>query len=217
MAALIAKARSKLYAVQDILQSEAPIQRKLWLLDRVVWPSISWSVGVIHPTQSSISMLNTFQAHCIILCVKCRRRPEETYFHFKQRTTRLARLLIHQNGRERWGTRFIRLNWSYAGHRARDCFSSNPSVAGIVMQIRPYCWWVMQKDSVIGIKHSRRHFPRISNEDRDRTRIACIDSTCQDWRSMAVDKARWKSHEGDWVKLLDIPWSSGRQLALIPE
>ena len=85
------------------------------------------------------------------------------------------------------------------------------------MQIRPYHWWALQKDSVVGAKHNRRHYPRISNEDRDRARIACKDTISQDWRSIAVDKVKWKSHEGDWVKLLDIPWSSGRQLSLVPE
>ena len=47
MGALIAKARSKFFALQDILLSEAPLPRKLWLLDRVMWTTISWSVGQI--------------------------------------------------------------------------------------------------------------------------------------------------------------------------
>ena len=76
MGALIAKARAKFYAIQDIMLSEAPLPRKMWLLDRVVWTSISWSVGAIFPTQSAISMLNSFQTQCICTAAKFKRRPD---------------------------------------------------------------------------------------------------------------------------------------------
>ena len=60
MGALIAKARAKFFALQDILLSEAPLPRKLWLMDRVIWTCVSWSVAAIFPTQSAIAMLNSF-------------------------------------------------------------------------------------------------------------------------------------------------------------
>ena len=37
-----------------------------------------------------------------------------------------------------------------------------------------------------------------------------------DWTAVAVDRQKWKSLENTWVFKHDVPWTSGRQLALPP-
>ena len=216
MGALIGKARAKFFAIQDILLSEAPLPRKLWLLDRVVWTAISWSVGAIYPTQSAVAMLKAFQTQCICTMAKFKKRTDEVFYAFRMRTTRMARLIVFNSGKERWGTRFIRMNWAYTGHRARSWYSSSPSIAGILTGTRPYVWWKSEQLSSIGQKHGRRHFPKLSNEGRDLTRTVFGTGAGMDldWRTAALDKSRWKDLEAKWVQLHDIPWGSGRQLSL---
>ena len=216
MGALIAKARSKFFAVQDIMLSEAPLPRKMsmWLMDRVVWTAISWSVGAIYPTQSAISMLNSFQTQCICTAARYKPRPDELYYAFKIRTTRMARLLIFNSGKERWGTRFIRMNWAYTGHRARSGLGCNPSVAGILTGVRLYVWWLNEQMSQSGQRHGRRHYAKLSIEGRDLTKVACNGGSEQDWRMTAGNGQLSTSLENTWVELRDIPWGTGRQLSI---
>ena len=194
--------------------SEAPLPRKMWLLDRVVWTSISWSVGAIFPTQSAISMLNFFQTQCICTAAKFKRRHDELYYAFRMRITRMARLFIYNSGKERWGARFIRVSWAYTGHRARSCFGSTPSIAGILTGVRPYTWWLNEQMSTVGRRHGRRHFAKLSLEGRDLTKVACSGCNELDWRIVAGDRSRWASLENKWVAMRDIPWGTGRQLSI---
>ena len=163
MASLVAKARKKFYALADVLQSHSPILKRMWLLDRLVFTTMSWSVGVIHPSQTAINLLNEFHTECIGLMAKFHRRADELYYHFKQRSVREARCLIVASEKERWGTRFIRMHWSYTGHRARCLYSRSPASAGLMSGMRSFAWWRGQQSSICGSRHGRRHFPRLSN------------------------------------------------------
>ena len=79
VAALIAKARNKFYAAQDVLCSRAPIQQRMRLLDRIIWPAMSWCIGAIFPTQSAIVLINDFHVHCVGLMAKFHRMPDDLF------------------------------------------------------------------------------------------------------------------------------------------
>ena len=214
VAALIAKARNKFFVAQDVLCSQPPIQQRLRLLDRIIWPAMAWCIGSIFSTKSAIALINEFHVQCVGVMAKFHRRPEELHYAYRMRSIRGSRQLIHASGRDRWGTRFVRCYWSYAGHRARSLFQTFPTSAGILTGFRGYLWWKNQQQSVVGSRRNRHRFPKISNEARDLTQIACEGDMTGDWTIVAPNRQRWKQLEAKWTAAHDISWCSGRQLAL---
>ena len=207
---LTTKARKKFWACKDLLQSEAPLRHRLALLYRTVWASMAWTIGAVVPSRQSLEFLNTFLYSLVALMVQVKRRPNEFYVDFKARSFRTARYLLQQAKFERWSTSHLRMAWRYAGHRSRGMNVDSPGAAAILTHFRTLDWWMSQQASSTGLRHKRRHYPRITLEEKMFTSIF----KGQDWRPFAEDKALWKAHEQSFVEAHDCPWASHQQLAL---
>ena len=161
---------------------------------------MTWSFGILHPTQEITRALNHLQVQMVTSMMKKRRVPGEGYVEHQQRVQRLARAAIHASGRDRWGTVHIRLTWRYLGHRLRSAASTNPSCAGVATQFRDLNWWEQEQLRPSGHRHGRRHFPRLMNQQREVREVAG-----EQWASRALNRADWAMLESSWVRFKDIP------------
>ena len=60
-----------------------------------------------------------------------------------------------------------------------------------------------------GVTHGGHHYARLSTMEE------CMNKPCGTYRrSCAHDRAQWKGLRETWVEQNDLPWASGRQLAL---
>ena len=206
---LIARARTAFWANKELLQSTARLKDRIKLLQTTVWQAIAWVIGVVMPTQQTLQMLNSFQYQCIVTMTQLKRRPGEFFVDFQTRSKRLARCWLYAAQLSRWSTLHLSLVWRYSGHRARQMHFASASVAGVLTAFRTPEWWAQQQGLMSGERHKRRHFPRITLEERVLTQV-----TAGDWRQVAQDRAAWKGLEAQFVDMHDLPWCSGKQLAL---
>ena len=206
---LVGKARKCFWANQTMLQSSAPLKIRIQLLYKTVWQSMSWILGVVMPTKQTAETLNGFLYDCILSMVKLRRRPLEAWVDFRIRTRRLARAWAYHSKLERWSTLHLRLTWRYAGHRARGYYYSSPTASSVLTFFRTPSWWEEQQQLQGGARHGRRHFPRITLEEK------CFKMVVPgDWRETARNRDQWKHLNTSLCAANDLPWASGTQLSL---
>ena len=210
LTALLDKARRKFWANRDLLLSSAPLRRRLHLLYRTVWASMSWIIGTITPSQHSLEFLNTFLYSLVVKMGHIKRRPTELFVEYTARSVRLARYLVHQSGLERWSSLHLRQMWRYTGHRCRGLSSPHPGASAYLTHFRTHAWWQEQQLLLQGVRHKRRHYPRLTSEEKFLSAVF----KGQDWRPFAENKDTWKSFEQSFLELHDVAWSSTRQLAL---
>ena len=206
---LIGKARKAFWANHSLLVNSAPLQARLRLFYKTVWGAIAWIIGTTMPNKSTLESLNVFLFQCVLAMKPVKRRPQETYVDHQCRSRRLARYWLFTSGFKRWSTLHLSLTWRYAGHRARSFFSNSPSAASRLTYFRTPHWWARQQQLSTGERHKRRHYPRITLEE-----AALQAGLEQDWRDVAQDRLQWKLLEQQFVDRTDLPWNSGRQLAL---
>ena len=60
------------------------------------------------------------------------------------------------------------------------------------------------------MRHPAAFYPHLSNEEIRLNRAAAVS----DWRQLALNPSEWKQGEERWVRMHDVAWCSGRQLAL---
>ena len=209
ISALLSRARRAFWANRELLQSSAKLRDRLKLLQTTVWQSMSWVIGTIMPTKQVSESLNAFQLQCVVTMTRIKRRPDEYFVDFQARSRRLARYWLHSSGFLRWSTMHPQLVWRYSGHRARNIHQEAPSAASRLTYFRTPQWWAEQQQLSQGFRHRRRHFPRITLEEK------CLRAAASgEWREVAQDRERWKQLESVFVDSNDVPWTSGRQLAL---
>ena len=146
---------------------------------------------------------------CMVRMAGWKRGHDEMYVECVQRVQRLARVKIHASGRERWGTRHLRLTWRYIGHRGRSSLSQNPTRAGIMTAWRPVLWWTEEQMRAGGMRHGRRRFPRMMGQQPEIQQLVGTQ-----WIQATIDKQGWASKEPAWIDLKDVQWSSCRQLSV---
>ena len=207
---LVHKARKKFWACRDLLLSHAPLRRRIALLYRTVWGCMAWVIGAFMPSSQSLHFLNSFLYTLLVQMCHIKRRPGELFVDFKARSLRTARYLLQQSGFERWSTMHLRLAWRYAGHRSRGILLQTPGAAACLTHFRTPEWWLAQQSIVTGLRHKRRHYPRITLEERMLSSVF----KGQDWRPHAEHRGHWKSLECEFVRLHDCSWASLQQLAL---
>ena len=165
VSSLLTRARKNFWSNKPLLLSHAPLIKRLNLLYRTVWGSMSWILGAITPSQNSLHLLSGFLFQCVALMPHVTRKPGETFVDHKCRSYRLARYLLQQRGFERWSTLHLRLAWRYAGHRARAIHYAVPNTSAILSHFRTPEWWAEQQSLQDGYRHARRHYPRITLEE----------------------------------------------------
>ena len=206
---LLGRARKAFWANKGVLVTDAPLKMRIRLLYKTVWGAMAWIIGTVFPTKATLETLNTLLYQCILTMQPVRRRPQEFYVDHQNRSRRLARYWVQQSGLGRWSTLHLQLTWRYAGHRARSKNAQHPSAAAMLTHFRTPEWWQHQQQLSTGERHKRRHFPRITLEEKS-VQIGLTD----DWRELALDRLLWRDLEQQFVDRTDVPWCTGRQLAL---
>ena len=206
---LLDRARAKFHSIGHILCSRAPLHSRMRVLKTVVYGVISWVVGALFPSKQLQQMLNHFQCRCVRQMMGIRRGAGELWLDWEMRSMRLARVEIWRFAGQRWGEDFVKAYWTYAGHRVREGMKPNGSVAGILTHFRGLRWWKREQESTHGARHPR-HFPQLMNEER------CISEAVgtEDWRVIATNRSQWSSFLPQWMRVMSVPWTSGRQSSL---
>ena len=91
------RARRCFRAKYNILHSSASLKHRMLVLDRVVLTTMTWAFGILHPTKEITTALNQLQQEMVISMAGWKRKGDEGYVDYKQRSFRLARACIHQS------------------------------------------------------------------------------------------------------------------------
>ena len=210
MDAAMTKASKKFYANLQMFTARAPLKGKLKMFRSVVGGSALWYSSAIHPTPQAMSSMNTLQMELIAKTAGFKRRSEETWIDFRLRSLRGARSLMHSHGVERWSTSWLQRYWAYKGHIARASDREHPPASSVLDSYRTLQWWRDQQRRTDGISHRGAFFAYRTHEEESLNR-ACSST---DWRIVSKDPQVWKNFQQQWITNMDVPWSSGRQLAL---
>ena len=206
----MAKARKKYFATRDVLECRGPLKKRLQVFQSMVGGAAPWYASAATPTPQAMGALNTMQLEMVARMSGLRRGTEESWLDFRMRGLRAARQILHNAGQARWSTTWLRRHWQYRGHvvraREREC----PPASAIMDSFRTLKWWRRQQTWRDGVRHPAAFYPHLSNEEIRLNRAAGVG----DWRQLATSPPEWKQGEERWVKMNDVAWSSGRQLAL---
>ena len=206
---LLDRARTKFHAINHILCSRAPLHSRMRVLRTVVFGVMSWVVGALFPSKQLQQMVNHFECCCVRKMMGIKRGRDELWLDWEQRSMRLARVQIWQFAGQRWGEACATAYWTYTGHRIREGAKPACSVAGVLSGYRGLGWWRREQESTLGARHPR-HFPQLMNSER------CISEAVgtEDWRVVALNRAQCSAYLPEWLRIVAIPWTSGRQVSL---
>eukprot|EP00439_Symbiodinium_sp_Y106_P082670 s1758_g22.t1 len=115
----MAKARKKYFATRDVLECRGPLKKRIQVFQTTVGGAALWYASAATPTPQAMGALNTMQMEMVARMSRLKRKPEESWLEFRQRSIRAARQILHNTGTERWSTVWLRRHWQYRGHVAR--------------------------------------------------------------------------------------------------
>ena len=208
---LLARAKTKFWSVKHLLRCKSPLPGRLALFERVVAGAGLWCLAASPPDNAAMGLLNAMQTMLLGWMLRLSKYPDETWLQFKQRSVRASRCVLHRWGFCRWSTLWLRKWWDYSGHRVRAVLSDSPPLSSLLDQFRTLSWWRRQQNSSTGVKRGGRHYAKLTIMEES------MNKPCGGyWRDVAHDRGRWKGLRDIWVQQNDLPWTSGRQLALPP-
>ena len=181
--ALLDKARSKFGGIHHILTSNAPLKKRVDILNKVVKGTFAWVVGILFPSAAIQTTLNHFQYCCIRRMMGLKRLAGETWVEGEARMLRIARAMVHRLEEKRWGDCAVLAYWSFTGHRVRGLALPFPSAAARLSQFRSLQWWNQEQTRGEGRRHGR-HFPFLMNSER---RVARVIGS-EDWQVAALNR-----------------------------
>ena len=206
------RARAKFWELRHIFRSKGHMKHRARVMERVLGGTALWFICCIPPDKAAMTALNATQLQLMVWLLRFAKTEHETWTQFRQRAFRGARSALHSAGLERWSTVWLRRYWRYAGHRVRTVLAEAPPISCHFEHFRTLSWWTYQQSKTPaqgGIRHKGRHFARLTTLEQNMDRVAQGP-----WRQAAHDGGAWKGLENGWVRLMDVPWSSGSQLSI---
>ena len=100
----MAKARKKYFATRDVLECRGPLKKRIQVFQTTVGGAALWYASAATPTPQAMGALNTMQMEMVARMSRLKRKPEESWLEFRQRSIRAARQILHNTGTERWST-----------------------------------------------------------------------------------------------------------------
>ncbi|CAE7801742.1 pol [Symbiodinium sp. CCMP2592] len=205
---LISRAKQKFWSLKHLLRCKTPIRGRVHLFQRVVAGTALWCISALPPDKASMGLLNSIQAMLLGWMMRLYRAEGETWIQFRQRVIRSARSLLHSSGCLRWSTLWLQRWWDYSGHRVRGLLHPQPPLSAYVDEFRSLSWWRHTQKLKSGPRHGH-HYARLTALEEGMNRV------CQGpWRGAVHDRGKWRSLRACWIDQNDLPWASGRQLAL---
>ena len=203
------KTRAKFWSLKHLFRAKTPLAGRLRLMQRVLAGTSLWCVAAFVPDKAALQAINVLQCQLVIWSMRLYKGGHESWVEFRMRSYRLARYMIQQHMRVRWGTLWLQRCWDYAGHRARGCNRVPLPGTAILDSYRTLTWWEREQGTATGKRHPGRFFPRLMTEERALNRAAGGD-----WREVAQNRTEWKGRVVHWLANHDLPWASFEQLAL---
>ena len=209
LAPLLGKARDKFWSLKHIFCRHTNIKKRIKVLDSVIGGSVLWCGGGVVPDAQALGLINGFQYQLIAWMLRRGRRADESWLDHRMRTLREARNVLHSTQLGRWSTAWLSRVWRYAGHRCRCSQRPVPGAAAILDEFRTLEWWEIEQRRAGGLRHSGRFFAKLMGHERSLNRAASGA-----WRTQATNRVQWKTKEQVFIHNMDVPWASGRQVAL---
>ncbi|CAE7776408.1 unnamed protein product [Symbiodinium sp. CCMP2592] len=208
------RARAKFWELRHIFRARGNMKQRARVMERILGGTALWFICSVPPDKATMTALNSTQLQLMVWLLRFAKTREETWDGFRQRAFRGARAALHAAGLERWSTTWLRRWWSFAGHRVRTVMSPRPPISCYFEHFRTLPWWEHQKSLPPGrgIRHKGHHYARLTVLEQSMDAVAGPP-----WRLLAHNRQAWKQREDAWVRAMDVPWSSGRQLALRDE
>ena len=211
---LLARTRAAAAAHKDILQAHGAWMKKMSILRSLVESQYAWTAGAVHWSSTDLAAANTMQLQILRSAFRLKRLADEDWVSWNTRTLRFCRVWLHNNGCPRWSEKILTLQHNLFGHWARRCevLQDGTCIPGLTMRTllwRSTAWWRHQQSlsPSIGLRHAGRFYA--SNSERQ-----ISEAHGNLWAQVAADRFAWSSARQHYIRLWDVKWSSGRQLAL---
>ena len=212
MDAGLAKARKKYFASKNMLECRTPLKERLKLFASTVGGAALWYSSAAPPSPQALGAANSLQLELVSRMAGFKRGSTESWLEYHTRSRRAARQLLATNEQPRWSSLWLQRYWNYKGHVARGLSRTKPPASSVIDSFRTYQWWRQQQRTADGLRHPASFYPLpyLSNDELRLNRAA----GCDDWRTLAADPQAWGRAAAEWLRREDVPWTTGRQLAL---
>ena len=209
IAPLMAKARDAVWSLKHLLLRKGKVKKRLQILQTVVGGAGLWCIAALPPDKQALELVNKVQNQFLVWMMKRGRHAEESWVQHHIRVHREARSMLAYHGYKRWSTIWLQRQWGYAGHRARCMTRQTPLASAILDGWRDRQWWDREKSLSGGARHPGRFHAKLMPMEK------VMDEAAGDvWKRVAMSRRVWKSRESNFVALVDVPWTSGRQSML---
>ena len=212
---LLSRTRASAAAHRDVLTAKGAWVKKLYMIKMLVESRFSWTAGALHWSAEDLRCANLLQLHVLRTAFGLCRKRDESWVDWNSRTMRFLRAWLVSHGYPRWSEKILGLQFSLHGHWARKVEHNQDNddvTASLPMRtllwISTY-WWRQQQQlsASTGARHPARFYA--SNPERQ------LSETMGNlWHVTAQDRARWSAEREQYIRMWDVRWSSGRQLAL---
>ena len=210
MDAGLAKARKKYFASKDMLECRTPLKERLKLFASTVGGAALSNSSAAPPSPQALEAVNSLQLELVSRMAGFKRGSMESWLEYHTRSRRAARQLLATNEQPRWSSLWLQRYWNYKGHVARGLNRTQPPASSVIDSFRTYQWWRQQQRTADGLRHPASFYPYLSNDELRLNRAA----GCDNWRALAADPKAWGQAAAEWLRREDVPWTTGRQLAL---
>ena len=191
----VAAAWGKFHQIRRILQRRhIDLKRRLLLFDSVVGSSMLWCCESWTLTTAEKRVISTTQRAMMRRFVASRKSPTENAIEWLIRVTHQAEQRAKSVGLELWLDKYLRKEWSWAGHVAR---MSSDRWAQRVTKWRDQDWWLVERPFSHRPVHAKAGAPSLKWES-DFVRFAhqrgwqswyqnAAKSSREEWNDMAKD------------------------------
>ena len=152
-----------------------------------------WCVSAFIPNKNALQAINTLQAQLTMWALRLGKRSSESWVEFRVRSFRAARYCISAHHKDRWSTMWLRRCWLYCGHRARGAQWHPIPGSTLLDRFRDLTWWQNQQLSRTGLRHPRRFYPKLMNDERSLN--AAAGGPCMERRGPGPDGVGGASRE----------------------
>ena len=212
---MLARARAAAASHRDILSACGPWSKKLYMIKMLVESRFAWTAGALHWSSEDLRCANLLQLHTLRSAFGLKRKRDETWVDWNSRTMRFLRAWLVSHGHSRWSEKILGLQFSLHGHWARRVeFNQDRDEVSASLPMRSLLWkstlWWRGQQALspsVGARHPARFFA--SNPERQLS-----ESLGNRWHVIAQDRLRWAGERVKYIRMWDVKWSSGRQLAL---
>ena len=113
-----------------------------------------------------------------------KRKPQEEWLHWNQRSLREARVIVHRNKAcgGRWSSFILRVRWQLLGHVAR-----HPGPTREILTWRNLQWW--REEQQLPDRVRAKHPHQFNTQLDDERKVAKVAG--DDWQEKAQHRERW--------------------------